>query len=357
MSKRLALVRSCIWSAVWSIWLVFSLWMLAWGMPISTAWALLFAWSTRPWSAPSQLRSSSVFCIGLVLVGLVGLPEYARTANMLHCRALGFTAASPRTHTVCSPADLAAGEKTAREGGALLSGRERLAVHGFNLVMAAGGYAAGLPEVAHETLWLSLAPDPLADDGGMIAASTRQRRRQCEASSNAAALAPEKRRESDFMLRSAVVRSAVAAALPRLAETPGATVQTRPLHWVRGDSYTWSLQHDSVRVALALEVADSGATLERQADGRIRLRWTGHMHYPPQDINLIDVSLPTVLGPTRLRLSETIFCAMHADGAMNPYRMSWETVIDDDDPRLRDGSQAESQAGLLHRAAGWVLGS
>ena len=64
-----------------------------------------------------------------------------------------------------------------------------------------------------------------------------QRRRQCEASSRPAALAPEIRRESNFLLRSGVVRTAVAAALERLGESPGATVKTRPLHWVRSDSY------------------------------------------------------------------------------------------------------------------------
>ena len=346
-----------LWGIAWSGWVGFVAWMLAWGMLISAAWALLFAWSARPWSPPSRLRSSGIFGLGLVLVGLIGLPEYARTANTLHCRALGFTGASPRAHTACSPEALAAGRQVARDGGPLLSTRERLAVHGFNLLMAAGGYATGLPEVADETLWLSLASDPLAEDGGMIAASTQQRRQQCQASSSSAAvLAPEIRRNSDFLLRSGVVRAAVATALPRLGRTPGDTVKTQPLHWVRSDSYTWSLQHDSVRVALALEVEDSRAMLERQDDGRVMLRWTGHMHYPPQDINLIDVPLPTLLGPTRLRLSETIFCAMHVDGAMNPYHMVWQTLLDEDDPRLRDGRQAESEAGLLHRAAGFVLG-
>lgn len=340
----------------WAGWVAFTLWLLTWGMLLSAAWAAAFAWSTRPWAPPRRLRSALLLLGGLLWVGAVGLPEYAATANALHCRTLGFTGQSPKAHTACDPDDLAAGRAVAKNGGPLFSPRERLAVHGFNVLMALGGYATGLPEVAHETLWLSLVRDPSAADGGTVALSARARRKQCLASSGkATALAPDVHWDSDFFLRSGVVRTAVAGALPRLGRKAGSTVQTRGLHWVKSGNYLWSLTNDSARVALALEVADSKVELERRADGRVVVRWVGTIHYPPTDTNLIDVPLPTLRGPTRLRLSETIFCGMHIDGAMNPYRMVWETTIDEDDPRLASDNRGDSQVSLLHRLAGWGL--
>ena len=352
-----ATLRGLIGGLLWATWLGFTLWMLSWGMVFSACWAALFAWNTRPWQPLRKRRALVLFVVGIGLVGVVGLPEYASTANQLHCRTLGFTGKQPAAHTGCTEQDLAEGRTIAREGGHLFSLRERLAVHGFNLLMALGGYATGLPEVADETLWLSTAADPLAEEGGVVALSAAKRVRQCEASrGRATALAAEVRKDSDFILRSGVVRGAVAKALPRLGDKAGAKATTRGLHWVKDDSYLWSLQHDSARVALALEVADSRAELERREDGRVTVRWTGHMHYPPEDINLVDLPLPTLLGPTRLRLSETIFCGMHIDGAMNPYFIVWETVIDADDPRLSGSARHDSEASLLHQAAGLLLG-
>jgi hypothetical protein len=263
-----------------------------------------------------------VLAVGLAAVPLVGLPEYAATTNRLHCRTLGFMGSTPPKD--CRAADLAEGRRVARAGGPLYTPRERLGVHGFNHLLALGGFAAFLPEVAWETLWMSWAPDPFAEEGGAPRAPLAARRAQCSASKGTPGhrLAPARQADGDVAARSPKVRRMVADGLPRLGRAPGSTVALGPVHFIgKGsnlEAYAHAFVHDSLRAALALEVDNSRISLHRQTQG-VEARWTGTVHYPGDDRSF-EFPFPSVTGPPfMLRVSEAIFCGMQVDGAMNPY--------------------------------------
>jgi hypothetical protein len=337
--------------------------MFLYAMPWSALHGMLGAWALWP-SAPggrAGLRAAAATVIlgaGVFTVPLVGLPEYATTTNALHCRALGFTGARPSAD--CEPEEVARGAAVARDGGSLYTARERLGVHGFNLLLAAGGWLVGLDEVAWETAALSVLPNPLPAD-----ATTEQRRAQCRASYSAAAtraasLAEPLTRRSDFPMRSARVRSAVADGAARLGPEPGSELDLGELHFVSGstnvDAYSGALVGDSLRVALALEVGDSRLALRRRPDKAIEVTWTGTIHYPDADIAFA-VPLPLPWGPPVLRVSEAVFCGMHVDGAMNPYPLTYTWTLSPSDPRIgadRDRPERGPFEAALLAVAGWV---
>ncbi len=319
-----------------SAWLLFVAWMLVYEMYASALVGFAGVWSLWPSSSPAErpvlrrIAKAVVLVGGMLAVPLIGLPEYAATTNRLHCRTLGFMGASaPRD---CSAADLATGRRVAASGGPLYSARERLGVHGFNHVLALGGLAAFLPEVAAETVWMSWAPDPFADAGGAVRAPLAARRAQCAASYGpprdiGSRLAPERVEESEVAARSPKVRAMIAKGLPRLGKTPGSTLELGEVHFAGpgGDfeAYTAAFVGDSLRAALALEVGDSRLTLRRLEDGGVEARWTGTIHYPGEHI-AFELPFPRVVGPPfMLRVSETIFCGMQVDGAMNPFLLTY----------------------------------
>lgn len=320
------------------VWAIFTAWLVVYGMPISGLFAIGGVWALWPSRAARTWRRTLAAVLlplaGLLAVPVVGLPEYAATTNALHCRALGFTdAVAPRD---CDPAEVARGRAAAAANEDVFSWRERMGVHGFNLLLAAGGYVLGLDEVAWETAAMSWRADPLPPG-----ASVSQRRAQCRASWSEAAhadasLGPVEVVASDFPMRSGRVRERVAAGMRRLSSAPGATLDLGEIHFAsQGDdvtAYTGALVHDSLRVALALEVGDSRLALTRRAHD-VEVTWTGTIHYPPTDLAF---SAPIPWTGQVLRVSEPVFCAMHADGAMAPYPLVYTWTIDADDPRLRD---------------------
>ncbi|MDP2311656.1 MAG: hypothetical protein Q8P41_02030 [Pseudomonadota bacterium] len=349
-----------VWIGLLAAWVVFSAWLFVYAMPLSGLHALVGAWAVWPSRAGApgrarphrarRLAAVGIVAAALLTVPLVGLPEYAATTNALHCRALGFTGAPAPAD--CDAAELARGATVAKEGGPLFSTRERLGVHGFNLLLALGGGLVGLPEVAGETAALSFTADPLPPGAG-----TAVRRAQCRASYGDAAsahavLGPPRTVRSDFPMRSARVRRAIADGAARLGSS-SASLELGEIHFVHGldnvDAYTGALVTDSVRVALALEVADGRLALTRRPDGAVDVAWTGTIHYPGEDIAFV-VPLPLPWGPPVLRVSETVFCGMHADGAMNPYRLTYAWTLAPDDPRLGP-ERDQPQRGLGERIA------
>lgn len=326
-----------------SLWLVFVAWMLVYAMYASVVFGLAGAWAIWPsrQAAPTEsvparrgvgrrVVKALVLLGGLLAVPVVGFPEYAATTNRLHCRTLGFMGTTaPRD---CAARDLAEGRRVAQAGGPLYGPRERLGVHGFNHVLALGGFASFLPEVAWETLWMSWAPDPFADTGGATRAPLAARRAQCAASYGpprdaGARLAPERVEESEVASRSPKVQKRIAAGLPRLGKAPGSTLDLGEVHFAGpgGDleAYTHSFLNDSLRAALALEVGDSRVSLHRLDDGAVEARWTGIIHYPGEH-TAFEVPFPQVFGPPfMLRVSETAFCGMQVDGAMNPFVLTY----------------------------------
>ena len=356
-------------------WAAFTAWLFVYDMPWSGAHALLGLWVLWPHEKPpSYARGLSLLCFGaaLLTVPLVGLPEYATTTQRLHCRALGFLGSAPATvpgvpvAQACPAADLADGKRVAREGGALYTLRERAGVHGFNHVLAAGGVLAGFPEVAYETVLMSWKPDPLGDATVRTQAT---RKKQCEASyarGKDAGLAAREVWESDLPMRSARVRQLVADGMAKLGKAPGSTLEVGRPHWSSGGTndlgaYSGALLRDSFRVAIALEVGDSRLTLTRRADGGADAAWDGTIHYPAEDIAFA-APLPALGGArlhpdTRiLRVSETIFCGMSADGAMNPFALRYVWTLAADDPRLGAEARDESDRTPLEVLAGWLAG-
>jgi hypothetical protein len=237
---------------------------------------------------------------------------------------------------VCEPEELAAGARIAREGGALFSMRERLAIHGFNHVLAFGGVLTGFSEVAALTLHMSWAEDPFGD---ARRATTAERRLQCMASyeaGRAARLAATLVWEDDFPMRSPEVRRTLVAGIRALPAQAGDTRELGEVHWSDGGNndligYARSFRTDSGSVALTLEVGDSALAVARRADGKVDATWEGTIHYPLQDVGFF---VPLPFQRRLLRVSETAFCGMSADGAMNPYALRVHWVLDEDDPRL-----------------------
>jgi len=343
-------------------WAAFTAWLFVYDMPLSGLHALLGVWALWPSRAHAARVAGAVRVVAavaivgtsVVTVPLIGLPEYAATTNRLHCRTLGFM--GKRASADCDPEEVARGASASRRNASLFTARERLGVHGFNHVLALGGLAVGLPEVAWETAAMSWTPDPLPAD-----ASVDVRRAQCRASygdaaSRRAALAEPVAIDSDFPMRSARVRTAVARGLVGLPERAGAQRSLGEIHFAYGGTdnvaYTQALVNDSARVALALEVGDSRLALARRADGDADVTWTGTIHYPGDDIAFVG-TIPTLWGPRVLRVSETVFCGMQVDGAMNPFVLTHRWTVSEDDPRLwRDSGVSER--GLLESAA-WAF--
>lgn len=298
----------------------FAAWMALYGMVFS---ALIAALTLSATLSGRRRLALALWAVSLVAVPLWGLPEYAAATNRLHCRALAWQGRTPSAD--CDAEDVARGRAIARDGSPLLTTRERLAVHGFNHLLALGGLVALLPEVAWETARLSWVSDPLASDhGSATAAPYSARLAQCSADASAA-LGPEVTRHSDFPARSPRLRAALARLVAALPERPGAT-RSAPVHFVSGGrdnaAYLDAWRAGEVRVGLALEVPDSRLTVRRLEDGGVEATWSGTIGYPAGDIAFA-APMPTLLGPRVLRVSEAVFCAMHADGAMNPYPLTW----------------------------------
>ena len=351
--KRMGLILG--WT-LWSSWALFAVWLILYEMPISAGVAFLFLMTSRPWQKIKWAKAIGALLLGLVMVPLAGLPEYIDTTNELHCRTLGFLKKTPSKD--CVAEHVQAGRTAAKANAEVFSQRERLAVHGFNLVMALGGYATGFFEVADETLWMSLSADPFKEkypDKGILGASYNARVRQCKGSYDGvkSEWATPIERDDDFFLRSAAVRKAVANALPKLGSKVGAKKKTKEIHWSYSDQYWHALTVDSIRVALALEVGDSRVQLKRLSETEVQATWSGGIHYPGADV-AFKWTIPTLFGPKVLRVSETIFCGMQMDGAMNPYRLSYHTVINMDDSRLNKANVGKSQRGPLHGTLAFI---
>lgn len=305
----------------------FSAWMLLYAMLASGLYGLLSAMAI--WPQRRLWPAVLLVLLSPLAAGLVGLPEYAAETNALHCRALGFEG---RNAEGCDPAELAHGAE-ARDGGHVYSLRERIGLHGFNLLLATGGALAGFPDVARETAamswkWASIPAD----------ATTEQRLDQCRASQvEHPTLGAPMTVNSDFPMASATVRQALAAGLSRLGSKPGEDVDLGPLTLTGGgtndEGYLRVLRQDSAAVALALEVPDGHLDLGRAEGGRLLARWRGTIHYPLGDV-AFTARIPTIFGPRTLRVSEAVFCGMQADGAMTPYRLTVQWALSPDDPRL-----------------------
>jgi len=280
-------------------------WALLWGMPLS-AGALVVGWGLLAALFRGAPRWRYVLALAVaapLFAWNVSLPEWARGSRRLSCRAQ--SALNPDSPMPSGWCDL---DFAAYEGSGPIFGlRDRLAVDGFNLLMAAGG-APLFPEVAWETVML--VPGGVDHSHLPIA----ERRRWC--STAGAADGPLRQRESDFAMRSPTVQGAVA-----VLKAPG---DSQPVRW-RGagsldSTYTDILRHDSLRVALALYTPDARVEQRASDTGRLLVA-TAPIFYPTRA--LLQVRVPTAQGFVAVGLDEGMFCAMQADGAWQPYQVEW----------------------------------
>ncbi len=185
-----------------------------------------------------------------------------------------------------------------RHGSQGLSLRDRVGVYTLNLAMAVGGLVAGLPEVALEA-WLMSFRGPL-----------------------------ERTFESDFAMRSVLVRETVAGFFAALAAERGAEVAL-PARQVAWRSY----DQDSPRVSLALNgpLWLSGRAVREGGRWRLDLEGVVECRYPRSSRLTL-----ARLGGESIALDEGLFWALQETGWLHPFTARWRWTVREGDPRLRD---------------------
>jgi hypothetical protein len=356
-SSRLLLRRTvaALRLAAGAVCLVFALWMGLYGMPLSAIFGLALTAATF---SPLRRRvPRRATLAGWLLVPLViwqvALPEYAVQTRRLACTA---SHASGGAYAWCDGVAYRAPDLDAP--GPVFTLRERLAVSGFNVVLATGGVLTGHGAAARETLLLMVAPATMP---GPMARPIRERQRLCRygAERGGATLAGS----SGFFLDSRFFRRRTAE-LARQArrQAPGAEVGPLPAAipmsgatnnevYFRGDAPAATL-----RTALALMVPGPTLSARRLPGEAMEVTWRGPVFYPARAG--FGFRLPTVHGTYDLRLDEAPFCGLLMDGWMAPYTQTWTTTVDLDDPRLtapRVGQTEPTGLEALARAAYGLL--
>jgi hypothetical protein len=262
-------------------------------------------------------------------------------------------------------------------GGPLFSTREQLGVHGFNLILATGGLLTGLPEVAWETLYMSFAPDPF--DDGAAQQPKQVRLAQCKGGGKGTQTHPdaEAKGPGGFLLDSSTIRSLVAPRVEKAArlkegETrdfkPRQVVFNGPVTTDDNAYYGGLMRSDNFRAPITLVVPDARlhvSATHNDSVQRFDIRWSGTISYPPNAQFSFDVptvwSLPGISGLTGLSgpfpvvVSESIFCGMTMDGAMNPYVQHWETTALVSDERFTETGKRKSVHGWIELLLGTVM--
>jgi hypothetical protein len=198
-------------------------------------------------------------------------------------------------------------ELARRKDAATLTFRDRLGVYGLNAVMGAGGWLAGFPEVAAETL-------ALAWPG-----------------------APARSWSSDFAMGSPRVRAVVREALSALPAAPNGTEVDLPARRVSWPSY--GHDEDSMRVALALNSPFwlRGHARRTGATWTIQLAGTAAVAYPRRFL----LPLGVLRDGQPWGLDEGLFWDLQQAGWLHPYTAEWRWAITSDDPRLADPVHVE----------------
>lgn len=176
---------------------------------------------------------------------------------------------------------------------------DKLGVYGLNLIMGLGGFVVGFPEVAKETLYLSL-PGP----------STRTW-------------------HSDFAMRSPKVRAELRK-LIKFAENLGQNEVTLPMTRIAWHRY--SMNSDSARVALALNSPfELRGTAHREGSHwRLELSGRARVEYPRRAV----LTLFSLDGK-RVELDEGLFWVLQQSKWLHPYTAEWRWSVLSSDPRLQ----------------------
>jgi hypothetical protein len=194
-----------------------------------------------------------------------------------------------------------------RNGETAFSTRDLLGVYGLNLVMGAGGYLVGYPEVADETL-------ALAWPG-----------------------APVRRWDSDFAMGSPKVRAAVREMVRGLPAS-GASQAILPSQSV--DWPTYGFETDSMRVALAVNCPFLIEGRGHRDDGGawiLDLSGTARIAYPRRAF----IPLGVRRNGKPWGLDEGLFWVLEERGWLHPYTAVWSWSVSAHDPRLEDTTHVD----------------
>ncbi len=359
-------------------WFLLMLWMLTYEMYLSFLYSSAMLWVFLPREKKKGWKAPAILLLSPIVIWNVGLVEYGLKTIDLHCRVLGYF---DNTGKVSKPAFCALqpdayGKGARHTDGPLFSTVEHVGVHGFNLMLATGGFVVGLPEVAWETLYMSFAEDPVAT--GIVNESKKVRQKQC-VGGNSAQKKSTSRGNGDWMFSSSQIRQMVAKNVKRAGKVSegnpkkfakkSVVFKTDGQHGSSDNGYYGELlRTDNLRVPLTLVVPDG--TLHQEAymssEGPvIDIKWKGTISYPPNAQFKFDIptiyQLPFINQITKqskpfpLLLSEGIFCGMTIDGSMNVYTQEWNTTISITDPRLSETGKMESQQGWIEAVLSPIL--
>lgn len=319
---------------------LFSAWMLVYGMPLSA----LFGASLTAGTFTSLRSYLPIWGLGIgwlfvpLVIWQISLPEYAVETRQLACTA---SAASSEPYNWCEDVDYR--EPDLSRQGAILTLREHLAISGFNVVLATGGFLTGHSAVAWETLALMTAPSPLADATGR---PIEKRRFLCQPG------APEDGTTytwaSDFFLDSQYFRQQASQLVSHARDgkpqqTVGPISGTPPLLGANNnDMFFRGPRPVTLRTALAL-VVPGQLRARRSKPGSVEVTWSGQIYYPSRAG--FQIGLPTLHGTYQVRVDEAAFCALQMDGWMGPYRQEWVASVAVEDPRLQPPRVGRSDPG------------
>lgn len=351
-------------------WFVLMLWMVTYEMYLSFVYASAMLWVFLPRERKKGWQAPAILIFAPVVMWNVGLVEYGLKTIDLHCRVLGYFSNTGKVSkpSFCNLKPDAYTTGSRHLDGPLFSSVEHVGVHGFNMMLATGGFVVGLPEVAWETLYMSFAEDPV--DTGIVNESKKVRQKQC-LGGKSAQKSSLSRGNGDWMFTSSKMRQLVAKNIKRAKKvTKGApkkfskqSVQfkTNTSHGTSDNSYYGELlRTDNLRVPLTLVVPDGTLHQEAYASSEgpmIDIKWKGTISYPPNA--QFKFEIPTIYQlpflqdftgqsqPFPLLLSEGIFCGMTLDGAMNVYTQEWNTDISVMDERFTESGKLDSKQGWI----------
>lgn len=188
-----------------------------------------------------------------------------------------------------------------REGPSSFTAVDLFAVYGLNAALAAGGWLVGFPEVAKETLLLTVRADGDARTW-----------------------------RSDFAMRSPKVRAALKHLIE--AEARQGFTGTLPSETVSWSAYSPNV--DSLRVALALNSPLYLRAASRKEAGRrwVDVEGSAEIAYPRHAL----VPLARLGNGDVLKLDEGLFWVLQQRGWLHPYVARWTWSMAVDDPRLSD---------------------
>ena len=263
--------------------LLFAVWLCIFGAPLSGAFVSVAALTTVLCSlrAPVAMRARMVLIPALILSAFLfwktPVREFQSTLQRLR-------------------------DKKEQTGPNSFSTGDKLGVYGLNVIIGLGGFAAGFPEVAKETIYLTLQGP-----------STRTW-------------------HSDFAMRSPKVRAEIRK-LIEFAENQGKDEDLVTLPMTRITWSQYSMNSDSARVALALNspLEVIGTAHREGTHWRLELVGRARAEYPRRSILLL-----FSLDGKRVELDEGLFWVLQESGWLHPYIAEWRWSVLSNDPRLQN---------------------